>query len=239
MTTRSIGIIGASPEGASLFFRQVARHAGKLLPPDRHPVITLHNERLADYIAAIHQHDWMAVGKLLRRSAEVLAKAGAQFGVTPDQVVIHALPIAQAGSPIPLVNPATLVAQAVQNAGQKHVGLIGTKMVMQGAAYQTLLGLRGIRVEIPSEFECDTLENIIFEELIYGTCKPSSQTAILTIVGALAKRGCEGVILGCSEAPMVVTAENCAIRTYDAVDILAEQAVRLAMSTEPFPVGGM
>ena len=122
-----------------------------------------------------------------------------------------------------------------QGAGQKQVGLIGTKLVMQGAAYQTMLGLRGIRVEIPSEFECDNLENIIFEELIYGHFKPESQAAVLSIVNGLAKRGCEGVILGCSEAPLVVTAENCPIRIYDAVDILAEQTVRLAMSDAAIP----
>lgn len=235
MSTRHIGIIGASPEGASIFFRQVARHAARLLPPNKHPVISLHNERLADYIEAIHQHDWIGVGRLLSRSAEVLARAGAQFCVTPDQVVIHALALAQAQAPIPMLNPASLVAQTVQGAGQKQVGLIGTKLVMQGAAYQTMLGLRGIRVEIPSEFECDNLETIIFEELIYGHFKPESQASVLNIVNGLAKRGCEGVILGCSEAPMVVTAENCPIRIYDAVDILAEQTVRVAMSDGPIP----
>lgn len=237
MTTRHIGIIGASPEGASLFFRQVARHAAKLLPPERHPVVTLHNERLADYIAAIHQHDWMTVGRLLRKSADVLARGGAEFCVTPDQAVIHALSLAQAGSPVPLLNPAALVAQTVQTSGHTHVGLIGTKLVMQGAAYQTMLGLRGIRVEIPSEFDCETLETIIFEELIYGHFKASSQTAVLNIVNGLAKRGCEGVILGCSEAPLVITAENCPIKIYDAVDILSEQSVRIAMSDGPIPTG--
>lgn len=237
MATRHIGIIGASPEGASLFFRQVARHAAKLLAPENHPVVTLHNERLAEYIQAIHHHDWIAVGRLLSKSAGVLARSGAEFCVIPDQAVIHALSLAQTGAPVPLVNPATLVAQSVQTAGHKHVGLIGTKLVMQGAAYQTMLGLRGIRVEIPSEFECDTLETIIFEELIYGHFKPSSQSAVVSIVNGLAKRGCEGVILGCSEAPLVVTAENCPIRIYDAVDILAEQTVRIAMSEAPIPTG--
>jgi aspartate racemase len=195
-------------------------------------VVTLHNERLADYIDAIHAHDWHAVGKMLRKSAEVLARSGAAFCVTPDQVVIHALHLAATGSPIPWLNPASLVAAAVQSAGHKHVGLIGTKLVMQSSTYQTILGLRGIRVEVPSEFECDELETIIFEELIYGHFKPESQIAVLKIVNNLARKGCEGVILGCSEAPLVVTAANSPVRVYDAVDILAESTVRAAIAPE-------
>lgn len=228
MSTKHIGIVGAGPEGAALFFGRVWHHAQRLLPPGQQPVLTLHNERLGAYLDAIQKHDWLAVSRLLVRSAEVLARAGAAFCVTPDQALIHAIHIAQASSPIPWVNPADLVAEAVQAAGQKVVGLVGTKLVMQSSTYQSILGIRGIRVEIPSEVECDRLDTIIFEELVYGHFKPESQAAVLQTVNALSRRGCEGVILGCSEAPLVVTSQNCTIRVYDAVDILAEQVVRLA-----------
>ncbi|MEK6701129.1 MAG: amino acid racemase [Planctomycetota bacterium] len=237
MATRHIGIVGASPEGTALFYRAIHRHAQRLLPVHQHPVVSLHNERLADYIDAIHQHDWHAVGNLLRRSAEVMARAGADFCVTPDQAVLHGLHLAQAGSPIPWLSTTNLVAAAISGAGQTCVGLIGTKLVTQASSYQTHLGLRGIRVEVPSEFECDALETIIYDELIYGHFKPESQLTVLRVVKSLAGRGCEGVILGCSEAPMVVTAENSPIRVYDAVDILAEGTVRLAASTEPLKQG--
>lgn len=232
MATRHIGIVGASPEGTSLFYRQISRHATRLLHPNEHPVMTLHNERLSDYIEAIHAQDWMAVGKLLRRSAEILARAGAAFAVTPDQALLHGIHLARAGSPIPWVSPTDLVAAAIQAAGHKHVGVIGTKLVTQASAYQTHLGLRGIRVEAPSEFECDTLENIIFDELIHGHFKPESQQAVNSILQGLERKGCEGVILGCSEAPLVVTAETSPVRVYDAVDILAEGCVRLAASSD-------
>jgi len=228
LNTKHIGIVGAGPEGAALFFGRVWHHAQRLLPPEQQPVITLHNERLSSYIAAIHRQDWLGVSRLLVRSADVLARAGAAFCVTPDQALIHGIHIAQANSPIPWVNPAELVAQAVQGAGHKTVGLIGTKLVMQSSTYQSILGIRGIRVEIPSEVECDRLDTIIFEELVYGRFKPESQSAVLQTVNGLARRGCEGVILGCSEAPLVVTSQNCSIRIYDAVDILAEHVVRHA-----------
>lgn len=225
-----IGIVGVSPEGASLFFRAISRQASQMLPPDEHPTVSLHNESLALYIDAIRKHDWHAVGNLLRRSAEVLARVGAAFAVTPDNAVLHGLHLAQPGSPIPWLTIPEVVASAVAKDGRKHVGLIGTKLVTEASTYQTILGLKGISVHVPPADDCNRLEDIIYGELIYGHARPESQAAVLDIIDSLARdQGCQGVILGCSEAPLLVNAGNCPIPAYDAVDILAEAAIRKAM----------
>lgn len=226
---KHIGIVAASPEGAVLFYRQVSRQASRLLPPHEHPAISIHNEPLAHYIDAIRADDWHSVGRLMRKSADNLAKCGAAFAISPDNAVQHGIHLAEVGSPIPWLAMPDLVGGRIQTDKRKCVGLIGTRMVTTGSTYQTMLGIKGIQVIAPDLREADMLDEIIFGELIYGTIRPESQRAVLGVIQNLSKKGCEGVILGCSEAPLLVTPENAGVPVYNAADILAEEAVRYAM----------
>ena len=227
--TKHLGIVAVSPEGAALFYRQIFRHAAQVLDQHLFPRVSLHNEPLAHYIDAVRGGDWHVVGELLRRSAEILARCGAQFCVTPDNAVQHAIHLAEAGSPIPWLTMPDLVAQAVVKDQRKTVGLIGTKMVTSGSTYQTHLGLKGVRVLTPDPDEADALDRIIFSELIFGQIRRESQAAVVRTVDRLAERGCEGVVLGMSEAPLLLTPDNCRLPVYDAADLLAAGAVHLAM----------
>ncbi len=224
-----IGIVGVSPEGAALFYRDISRQAARLMPPDDQPPVTIHNEPLFLYIDAIRRSDWHGVGRLLRRSADLLARCGATFCMSPDNAVQHSVPLAEVGSPIPWLTMADLVAQTIAADGRKKVGLIGTRLVTTGSTYQTHLGLRGIHLVPPAPDEIETLDQIIFSELIYGSCRPESRQAVHSILRRLADEGCEGVILGSSEAPLVVTPENSCMPIYDPSEILAEAAVKRSM----------
>lgn len=228
--TKHIGIVGVSPEGAALFHRQISRHASRLLPPSAHPRITLHNEPLAQYIDALRRQEWEIVAQLLRRSAELVVRCGAQLVTTPDNVVIHAVHMAQVGSPVPWVTMPDLVAKAIMADGKKKVGIVGTKLVTESSTYQTPLGLHGIHVFAPEPAEADLIEEIIFGELIYGHARPESRAAMIGVVNSFAQRGCDGVILASSEVPLVVTPETTPLKLYDPLDILAEGAVRAAMA---------
>ncbi len=228
--TRHIGIVAVSPEGAALFYRQIFRQAAHLLEPHQHPRVSLHSEPLAMYIDAVRANDWHAVGDLLRRSAEILARTGADFCLTPDNAVQHGVHLAESGSPIPWITMPDLVARAVENDARKIVGLLGTKMVTSGSTYQTHLGIRGIQVLTPEPEEAEQMDRIIFQELIYGTINPKSQTRVLEIIGNFADRGCQGVILASSEAPLLVTQTNSRLPLYDAADLLAQGAVKAAIA---------
>jgi aspartate racemase len=226
---KHIGIAAVSPEGAALFYRNIFRQASHLLEPHQHPRVTLHNEPLALYIDAFRTNDWHTIGNLLRRSAEILARSGAVFCLCPDNAVAHGIQLAESGSPIPWLTMPDLVAKAVEADRRKVVGLIGTKMVTTGSTYQTHLGLRGIQVLVPDAGEAEEMDRIIFAELIFGDIRPRSQVTVLRIIDNLASKGCEGVILGCSEAPLLVTQENSHLPIYDAADILARGALHRAM----------
>ncbi len=221
-----IGIVGVSPEGASLFFRKLTHQAARFFPPNELPRISIHNEPLNLYIDAIRKDDWIEVGRLLRRSAELLARCGAEVCMTPDNAVQHGVQVAEVGSPIPWLPTTDLVAQAIAGEGKKVVGILGTKLVTSSSTYQTHLGLRGVQVLAPEPDEAETMDRIIFGELIYGECRPESRLEVLNIIARMASRGCEGVILACSEAPLLMTREGSPIPVYDSSEILAIAAVR-------------
>ncbi len=225
-----IGIVAVSPEGAALFYQKVTRLASRMFPPDQHPRISLHNEPLVHYLEAIRHDDWHLVGKLLRRSADTLARCGAEFCLTPDHAVQHGVYLAEVGSPIPWLRMTELVAQAVVADGRRTVGIVGTRIVTRASTYQTALGLRGVRLIPPDEQEADALDRIIFDELVYGRVSPASQRVFLDVIRRLADNGCEGVILGCSEAPLVVNEQNSVLPLYDPSELLAVGAVRQAMA---------
>ena len=130
--TSHIGIVAVSPEGASLCHRQIFRHASALLEPHAHPVVSMHNLPLADYVDAVRAGDWHAVGALLRQSADVLASCGASFCFTPDNAVQHGVHLARVGSPIPWLDMTDIVAGAVEDDGRTTVGILGTSVVTRG-----------------------------------------------------------------------------------------------------------
>lgn len=235
---KHIGIVGVSPEGASIFYRALARQAARLLPPNEQPRITIHNEPLASYIDAIRADDWHGVGRLLRKSADLLARCGAELCMTPDNAVQNAIQLAEVGAPVEWIAMTELVAQAIAGDGRKVVGVIGTKLVTRSSTYQMPLGIRGIRVLSPNDDEVELLEQIIYGELIYGSARPESRSAVLEVIRHLAGAGCEGVILGSSEAPLLVTAENSVLPVYDPTEILAEAAIRRATARGPRPGPG-
>lgn len=225
---RHLGIVGVSPEGAALCYRQIYRHATLLLEPHMHPIVSVYNLPLSEYLSAIRRDDWLAVGGLLRDSATKLASIGAEFCFSPDNAVQQAVQLAEVNCPIPWLKMTNAVGEAIARDGRRTVGVIGTKVVTNGSVYQTDLGIRGIKLVRPEDHDADALENIIFDELVFGTVLPKSRRAVLDIVDRLSKRGCEGVILGCSEAPLVISRDECPLPLYDAAEIMSEQAVRHA-----------
>lgn len=235
---KHIGIVAVSPEGSALCYREIFRHAARVIGDHGHPIVTLHNEPLEKYVSAVLQDDWESVGNMLAHSARLLAAFGAEFCIVPDNLMQHGIHLAEGLSPIPWLKMTDLVAERVQTDGRKSVGLIGTKRVMLGSTYQTHLGLRGVRVEIPPDDDAESVNDIIFRELLYGVVRPESQKKMLNVVSRLADRGCEGIILGCSEAPLLISPENSPLPVYDATDLLAEEAVRCSIGDRALPGRG-
>ncbi|MBM91903.1 MAG: aspartate racemase [Phycisphaerae bacterium] len=230
--TMHIGIVGVSPEGAALCYQQLFRHAAVMLEPHLHPTVSVYNIPLALYIDAVRRDDWVQVGSLLCESANRLASVGAEFCFTPDNAVQHAIQLAKVKSQIPWLKMTDAVAHRIIEDQRKTVGVIGTRYVTTGSAYQTGLGMKGIKLVRPNDDDTELLDNIIFNELVYGIIEEESRQAILGVMRRLCDRGCEGVILGSSEAPLLINPEVCDIPLYNASDIMAEHALRYAVQAQ-------
>ena len=235
---KHIGIAAVSPEGSALCYRDIFRYASKRLGERGHPLVTLHNHPFEKYVTAVYRDDWHTIGELLADSARVLAAAGAEFAIVPDNLMQHGVPLAESVSPIPWLTMTDLVTEAIVADGRKKVGVIGTKMVMFGSTYQTHLGMKGIRYGVPDEAEADIVDTIIFKELVVGIVRPESTRRLLSVIEHLRGKGCEGVILASTEVPLAITAENCPLPVYDSTQLLAEGAVRVALGERPIKAPG-
>ena len=227
--TKHIGIVGVSPEGASLCYQQLFRHAAVMLEPHMHPTVSVHNIPLAQYVDAVSRDDWRMVAILMRESAMKLASIGAEFCFTPDNAVQHAVQLAEVSCDIPWLKMTSAVADRIEEDNRSTIGVIGTRYVTSGSAYQTDLGVKGIKLVRPDEDDAEMLNRIIFDELVFGIIREESRLLMIEVIDRLGSRGCEGVILGCSEAPLMITADTCNLPIYNASDIMAEQAIRFAM----------
>jgi len=223
-----VGIVAVSPEGAALTYRQFHRHATLLTMPDNRPAVTMHGEPFEHYLQAISAQDWEKVGDLLRISAECLAAAGASFCLTPDHVVQHAVQMAETGCPIRWLTMAQLLADEVGHDGRSSVGILGTRMVTNGSAYQTHLGLKGVKVMTPSPEEVDEIDAIIFQELVLGEAREASRQRLAEIINRLADRGAEAIVMGSSEVPLLLSRSDCPLPVYDPGEIQVVTAVRMA-----------
>jgi len=227
------GIVAVSPEGSALCYRRIAKRAADIPKPERRPLVTVHNLPFSTYLECFRSGDWEQVGRMLRWSSETLAAAGADFCILPDNLAHHAFSLAETNSPLPWLNMIELVAQTVCDHQHHTVGLLGTKLITQSSTYQTILGLRGVRVLAPSEDDADALDRIIFDELVHGRVEAASRKRVQAIIDRLAEVGCEGVILGSTETPLLVTPDVSPLPTYDPVVLLADAAYAVALDERP------
>jgi aspartate racemase len=241
MSAPHIGIIGVSPEGAALFHRRLAAHARRLLGPHDQPIISVHSFPLTRYLDAIRRDDWPSVAEMLSTSARMLAQIGADVVLTPDNAVQHGVYLAAARSPIPWISMVDLVAERIERDAPEAVGIIGSRYVTAGSTYQTLLGLRGVRLVRPNDSEAAQLDDIIFNELINGFIRDESSHAIGAMMDRMEAAGANGVIMACSESPLILTRESGTMPIYDAADILAERVAACAgrgLSKDDVPLAG-
>jgi len=224
-----IGIVGCSAEGAALCYRTICAEGPALLGPHCHPEISMHTPPLAEYVECLDRKDWVAVAALMLRSAEKLAACGADFLICPDNTIHGALPLLAASSPLPWLHIAEVVADAAAQMGYTRVGLTGTRWLVDGEVYPEKLTARGIACVRPSVDERSELSRIIMEELVPGVVKTTSVAYFQAVITRLKEEeGCDAVVLGCTEIPLIISNDNSSLPTLDSTRLLARAALRRA-----------
>jgi aspartate racemase len=228
---RHIGIVGCSAEGASLCYRTICLEGATILGrPDAHPEVSLHTNPLADYVAYLEAGNLDGVARLMLDSAQKLARAGAGFLVCPDNTIHEALPLVRPQSPLPWLHIAEVVAAEARDRGFRRVGVMGTTWLVRSDVYPDALATVGIESVRPATDDRETTSRIIMEELVRGVSRTESTRALEHVARRLAEAGCDAVVLGCTELPLVLGDHNCPVPTLDSTRLLARAALRQALA---------
>ncbi|MDN2709915.1 amino acid racemase [Janthinobacterium sp. SUN118] len=228
--TLHIGIVGCSAEGAALCYRTICEEGAHALGPYAHPEVSLHTPSLARYVACLNAGDLAGVAELMLASAHRLAAAGADFLICPDNTIHQAFSLVAPRSPLPWLHIAEVVAGEAAVRGFRRVGLTGTRWLVDSAVYPDMLAARGIDCVRPGEDERADINRIIMEELVPGMVKRESVARFQAIIGRLREQGCDAVILGCTEIPLIIGDANSPLPTLDSTRLLARAALRKALA---------
>ena len=224
-----IGIVACSAEGAALCYRTICTEAPPRLGPYGHPEVSLNGLSLGDYVACLERGDLEGVGALMLASARKLADLGADFLICPDNTIHAALPRIEVRSPRPWLHIADVVAEAAMARGHRRLALTGTRWLVEGPVYPARLAARGLELHRPAADACAEIDRIILEELVRGHCRPQSRAYLRQVALDLQATGAEALILGCTELPLIVEAEDAPLPILDSTRLLARAAIARAL----------
>ena len=224
-----VGIVACSAEGAALCYRTICAEGTRLLGPHAHPEVSMHTHSLADYVRYLEREDWQGVGALMLISANKLATLGADFLICPDNTLHRALVDVAPRSKLPWLHIAEVVASAAAERGYRRLGILGTRWLLSSEVYPQKLAARGLEWVAPSPAEREEINRIIMDELVYGVFKAQAIAYFQRVIERMQVQGCEAVVLGCTEIPLIMDDGNSALPTLDSTRLLAKAALRRAV----------
>jgi len=228
---KTIGLIGGmSWESTTLYYqlinREVARRRGGLSSA-RMNLVSLNFEDIARRQRA---DDWDGMAGVLCEAARNLRDGGAQCLLIGTNTMHLLAPQVQAAIDVPLIHIADVTADAILAQGLDTVGLMGTRFTMERAFYVERLAQRGIRCVIPDEGQRGEIHRIIFEELCRGELSEASRQWFTDCIADLQARGAQGVVLGCTELPLIIRPQDSALPTFDTTALHALAAVDFSLA---------
>jgi aspartate racemase len=226
-----IGIVACSAEGAALCYRTICVEGAELVGPHGHPEVSMHTHPLAEYMQCIYRGDWQGVGELTLSSARKLAGIGADFLICPDNTIHQAFGFVEPRSPLPWLHIAEVVAAEAEQRGFRRIGITGTRWLVESDVYPAALAAHGLDPVRPGAEERDEINRIIMDELVYGVFKPAAVAYFQRVIQRMQREGCDAVVLGCTEIPLIMNDANSPLPTLDSTRLLARAALHRAVQS--------
>lgn len=228
---KTLGLIGGmSWESTTLYYqiinREVARRRGGLSSA-RLNLVSLDFEDIAQRQRA---GDWDGMAAILGDAARGLCASGAQCVLIGTNTMHLIAPQVQAAVDVPLIHIADVTADAIRAQGLHTVGLLGTRFTMEQPFYVDRLAERGVRCVVPDEAQRAEVHRIIFEELCRGEVSEASRAWLVQCMADLQARGAQGVVLGCTELPLIVRPQDSVLPTFDTTALHALAAVDFSLA---------
>jgi aspartate racemase len=227
---KRIGILGGmSPESTVAYYEYLTRTYTERFGDYGYPEILIYSVSFQPYVDWPNADRWDLVAQGLSAAARQLAAAGAEVILIATNTMHIVFDQVQASVDVPMLSLLDAVAAAIESQGLSTVGLLGTRFTMEKTFYQDSLGRRGIKVLVPSAGDRDYVNRVIYEELVTGQFRYESRAGYVTIIEKLAERGAEGIILGCTEIPLLLREGDVSLPLLDTTTIHAEAALQFAL----------
>ena len=229
---KTIGLIGGmSWESTVPYYRQINETIKEHLGGLHSAKLVLYSVDFYEIERLQHAGNWEAAGAILAEAARSLEAAGAAFLVLCTNTMHKVASSIEAAVTIPLFHIADPTATEIKRAGHIIVGLLGTRFTMEESFYRDRLSERhGLRVIVPDSEDRETIHRIIYEELCVGIVKPESRSEYRRIMGRLASKGAQAIILGCTEISLLVNQQDSEVPLFDTTVIHARMAAEEALS---------
>ena len=227
---KHIGIVACSAEGAALCYRTICVEGEQLMGRHAHPEVSMHTFSLDDYMQPIYRDDWQAVGELMLASAHKLAKTGADFLICPDNTIHQALRYVTPRSPLPWLHIAEVVAAHAVERGYRRLALTGTRWLVDSNVYPEKLEARGSELPEARRRQSGTRSTASSWTSWSAACSRREAVAYFQrVITRLKNEGCDAVVLGCTEIPLIMNDGNSPLPTLDSTRLLARAALQRAV----------
>jgi aspartate racemase len=227
---KKIGILGGmSPESTVEYYQYITRTYTGRFGDYGYPEVIIYSVSFQPYVDWPNQDRWDLVAQGLSEAAQKLEAAGADFIVIATNTMHLVFDQVQASVAVPMLSLLDAVGDVVLARGIETVGLLGTRFTMEKTFYQDALARKGITVLVPGEKDREYVNTVIYDELVAGQICDESRAGYVSIINKLAQRGAEGIILGCTEIPLLVNEVDTRMPLFDTTVIHAEAALNYAL----------
>ncbi|MBL7199953.1 MAG: aspartate/glutamate racemase family protein [Anaerolineae bacterium] len=228
---KRIGILGGmSPESTVEYYRYITRAYTQRYGDYGYPEILIYSVSFQSYVDWPEHDRWDLVAQGLSEAAGRLQAAGADCIVIATNTMHLVYDQVQASVTVPVLNLLDAVGDAILARGIETVGLLGTRFTMEKTFYRDALARKGVSVIVPDAEERAYVNAVIYDELVAGQIRDESRAEFVALIQRLAARGAEGVILGCTEIPLLVSEQDAGMPTFDTTVLHAEAALRYALA---------
>jgi len=227
-----IGLIGGMSWNSTLeYYRIINMSFARRLGGLHSAPLALYNLDFDEIQRAQHEDRWDDISRVLIDAGNAVKRAGADFLVICTNTMHKVADNVERKVGLPLLHIVDVTGDAIRERGLHRIGLLGTRFVMTEPFYQERLRDRfAIELLVPGEDDIDTIHQIIYNELCEGKIKASSRRVCADIISRLVNEGAEGIVLGCTELPLLVQPSDIHAPIFDTTRLHAEAAVNLALA---------
>lgn len=227
---RKIGILGGmSPESTTTYYEHITRSYTARFGDFGYPEILIYSVRFQQFVEWQKQGRWTEAALAMADALERLRLAGADFGLIATNTMHIVFEEVQAATRMPLLSIMDATAQAIRAAGLQVVGMLGTVFTMREKFFREALLRHGIKMLAPSDEDQERIHSIIYDELCRAEIRPESRRECVGIIEKLRTAGAQGLVLGCTELPLLLSRHDSPLPLFDTTLLHAERALDYAI----------